>query len=89
MEFEWDPGKRAANLLKHGLDFRHVAEVFEGLYFSAEDLRKDYGEKRFNLIGILKGRMVVVVYTQRRNKYRIISMRKANERERKKFKNRI
>lgn len=46
-----------------------------------EDDRKDYGEVRFFTIGLLDGRMVVIVWTWRGQDQRIISMRKANERE--------
>jgi hypothetical protein len=85
MEFEWDPGKRAANLLKHGLDFKDVAEIFEGAILTNVDMRKDYGEIRHQCVGKLKSRIVVVVYTKRGNSYRIITMRKANEREKKRI----
>ena len=89
MEFEWDPAKQAANLRKHGLLFEEAAEVFEGEYFSNQDVRKKYGEDRFQCLGVSAGRIVVVVYTKRGNKYRIISLRKANEREKKSYKKRL
>jgi uncharacterized protein len=85
MEFEWDPGKRAENLLKHGVDFNYARIAFERVVFSYEDIRKDYGEPRFTTIGMLNGRLMVIIHTRRGNNYRIISMRKANERERKRY----
>ena len=59
-----------------------AGEVFAGATLTVEDDRRDYGEDRFITIGFLHSAMVVVVWTPREGAYRIISMRKANERER-------
>ena len=48
---------------------------------TAEDARFDYGEPRFTTVGVLESRMVILVWTPRGEIRRIISMRKANERE--------
>ena len=56
-------------------------EVFAGATLTVEDDRRDYGEDRFITIGFLDGRMVVLVWTPRNDNPRIISMRRANERE--------
>jgi uncharacterized DUF497 family protein len=78
----YDPEKRERTLIERGLDFRRVGELFRGQHFTAEDLRKDYEEPRFISVGKLDHRMVVVVWTPRGEvERRIISMRKANERE--------
>ncbi|MFN0114659.1 MAG: BrnT family toxin [Paracoccaceae bacterium] len=45
------------------------------------DLRRDYGEERFITVGFLDNRLVVVAWTQRKDAWRVISMRKANGRE--------
>ena len=58
-----------------------VDEVFAGATLTVEDDRMDYGEDRFITIGFLDGRMVVLVWTPRNGTPRVISMRKANERE--------
>lgn len=55
------------------------------MHVTAEDARFDYGESRFTSAGVLDGRMVVIVWTPRGEVRRIISMRKANEREIEKF----
>jgi hypothetical protein len=89
MELEWDEVKRRANYAKHGLDFRDVEKVFKGITLTAEDTRQDYGEKRFVSLGLLEDMVVVVVYTERREKIRIISMRKANHRERKAYEEKV
>lgn len=79
---EFDSAKRAETLNARGLDMARAGEVFEGATLTAEDDRRDYGEDRFITIGFLDAAMVVLVWTQRDGAYRIISLRKANERER-------
>ena len=59
-----------------------AAEVFAGPTLTVEDDRQEYGESRFITIGFLDGGMVVLVRTSRGDASRIISIRKANERER-------
>ena len=59
-----------------------AGEVFSGATLTVEDDRQDYGEERYITIGFLDKAMVVLVWTPRDGTHRIISMRKANERER-------
>ena len=59
-----------------------AGEVFDGATLTVEDDRRDYGENRYITIGLLDGAMVVLVWTPRDGTLRVISMRKANERER-------
>ena len=81
IEFDPDPDKRDKTLAERGLDFAQAGEVFAGVNVTAEDTRFDYGEPRFTTVGVLDGRMVILVWTPRGEVRRIISMRKANERE--------
>ncbi|MCF4127523.1 BrnT family toxin [Methylobacterium sp. SyP6R] len=81
MTLVYDPAKRERTLHERGLDFARCEEVFAGRVFEVEDTRADYGEVRTLTYGRLDGRMVVVVWTDRGSDRRIISMRKANERE--------
>lgn len=81
MEFEWDEIKRLANLSKHGIDFIDVPIVFDGDIVTVEDERFNYGEQRFVTIGLLQGRVVVIVHTEREECTRIISARKATKDE--------
>lgn len=81
MEFEWDEAKRLANISKHGIDFIDVVAVFEGDQIVVEDNRYNYGEQRFVTFGLLQGRVVAVVYTERSDRIRIISARKATKYE--------
>ena len=81
MEIEFDPAKRNATLQIRGLDMARAPDVFAGATLTVEDNRKDYGEPRYITIGFLANRMVILAWTQRGKARRIISMRKANERE--------
>ena len=80
--FEWNEAKGNENLSRHGLSFEDAETIFSGRCVSFEDDRFDYGEQRFITIGLLEGRVVVVAHTTRGENVRIISMRKANKRER-------
>jgi uncharacterized protein len=85
LRITYDPAKRAATLAERGLDFESAALVFGGDTLDAEDVRADYGERRIITVGYLRGRMVIVVWTPRGEARHVISMRKANERERRRF----
>lgn len=89
MEITYDAEKRAITLEERGLDFDDAVDVFEGPVFDLEDDRQDYGETRWLTFGLLNERMIVLVWTQRDEARHIISMRKANERERKKYEGRL
>ncbi|MCY4399783.1 MAG: BrnT family toxin [Gemmatimonadetes bacterium] len=82
MRIEFDEAKRAATLKARGLDMARASLVFAGATLAVEDDRQDYGEVRYITIGFLDEAMVVIVWTRRDTAHRIISMRKANERER-------
>ena len=85
MEVEYDPEKRELVLTKRGLDMAEAGQVFDGPHVTTEDDRFDYGETRYGTVGLLNGRMVFVVWTVRGPRRRIISMRKINEREQKRY----
>ena len=85
----YDPTKRDKTLADRGLDFESAALVFVGRVHEIEDVRHDYGECRMMCFGELNGRMVVVGYVQRGDTRHVFSMRKANEREIVRHKNRL
>lgn len=90
MNFEWDDEKRRENLRKHGLDFGDAWEIFAGPLAPELDLRRDYGEDRWTIVGLLGNRAVVVTFTFGRDEViRIISLRKALRHERKRFEEEI
>lgn len=81
VEITCDPAKRARTLEERGLDFFDAAIVFAGPTVTLEDLRKDYGERRFQTWGFLGGRHVQVVWTPRDDARHVISMRHCHDRE--------
>lgn len=83
MKFEWDERKNQSNLAKHGFDFADAFRIFNLPMIVEFDEREDYGEDRYIGIGLLNGRVVVVVYTEPDEEtVRIISLRKALSHER-------
>ncbi len=89
MQLSYDTAKRDKTLTERGIDFADAVGVFEGAHFTVEDRRHDYGEIRFITAGLLLERLVVVVWTLRGADRRIISMRKANEREQALYRHRL
>jgi uncharacterized protein len=86
MRFEWDEEKNQANIQKHGLDFVDAQEMFAAPMLTAIDDREDYGEDRWIGLGMIRSRIVVVVFTERgEGVIRIISLRKALKHERERF----
>lgn len=77
----FDPAKRARTLTERGLDFADARQVFAGLHATLPDERRDYGEPRFISAGMLRGRLVVLVWTPRGTARRVISMRHAHAKE--------
>jgi len=82
VEFEWDPIKEAETRRARGISFAQAAAIFAGLIEEWEDLRRDYGERRFRALGMSGGRLLHIVYTRRGDVIRIISARPANRKER-------
>ncbi|HEY7300228.1 MAG TPA: BrnT family toxin [Xanthobacteraceae bacterium] len=81
MKITFDPAKREATLTERGLDFADAAVIFAGRELTVEDTRRGYGERRFQTVGFLAGRMVMVVWTPRGDVRHVISMRKCNAKE--------
>ena len=81
MRLEVDVEKRNKTLKERGLDFARAVDVFAGVHFTGKDTKVAYAEDRFITVGTLDARLVVLVWTPRGNARRIISMRKANDRE--------
>lgn len=84
MEFEWDPEKAAANASKHNVQFSEAVTVFaDPLELTISDPDHSEGEQRFLSIGIsATRRLLVVAYTERAGRTRIINAREASAQER-------
>ncbi len=84
-EISFDPAKNERNIASRGISFQ-VAEQFEwDTALVVEDLRQTYGERRFQALGIIAGRLHAMVFTPRSGKVHVISLRKANRREVKRY----
>ena len=82
MNFEWDEAKSEACFTQRGFDFAYAARVFfDPNRIVRADTRFSYGEERYQLMGMIDRRLFVVTYTPRHDAMRIISARKANQRE--------
>lgn len=82
MKIEWDEAKRQQTLAERGLDFADVARLDWDSAFTVEDFRFDYAEARYVTLGLLDGRLHVLAWCWRGSALRVISLRKANARER-------
>ncbi len=84
LSFEWDEDKRLINLCKHNVDFAVAHRLWRHPMVISEYRRRNYGETRYQGYGLLKNRVMMVVFTFRgKNNVRLISLRKANRREQK------
>lgn len=87
MGFEWDEVKRQTNIAKHSLDFLDAVKIFDGYTITLEDDRIEYGERRYNTLGMLANFTILfVVHTYESDDViRIISARKATKREQQRY----
>jgi uncharacterized DUF497 family protein len=81
IEVTWDDEKRRANIKIHGLDFVGCEAIWDDFTVTREDVRQRYNEQRLVTFGRLNGQVVVVVYTERRGRPHVISLRKAEKYE--------
>ena len=83
LEFEWHDAKAEANLQTHGVSFELATTVFQDVFaIERLDDREDYGEERLVMIGMAEGSVLMfVAYTEREERIRIISARRATQDE--------
>lgn len=79
--FEWDDDKAAANLACHKVPFERVKDFDWNTAQIIVDDRDDYGELRMKALGFIGERLHVLIFTERGDNIRVISLRKANKRE--------
>lgn len=85
MKIVWDEQKRLRNVDKHGCDFADLVQFDWDNAVFVDDDRKDYSERRVLAFGLLDGRLHVLAFTLRSDAVRIISFRRANKREVKRY----
>ncbi|MGN2392663.1 BrnT family toxin [Pelomicrobium sp. G1] len=85
MEITFDPAKNARNIRERGLSFERVAEVDFNTALIYPDTRRDYGETRYLTLCYLDKRLHVLCFTETETGIRVISFRKANAREARRY----
>ncbi len=85
MKIEFDPGKDIANQRKHGLSLMEAEHMNLDTALYAPDHRFNYGENRTRALGLISGRLHMLVFTMRGDMLRVISLRKANLKEAKRY----
>ena len=84
--FEWDDAKAAQNVARHKVSFETARKAFDDvLGIEVVDDREDYGEERFNLLGMVADRLLHVTFTVRAQRARLISARIAEPAERRRY----
>jgi uncharacterized DUF497 family protein len=81
VKYEWDQAKREWTLQERGLDFEYVAKIDWDAALTISDVRQPYPEERFITYAMIGGRLCVAVWCYRGTATRVISLRKANNRE--------
>ena len=81
MKITFNPAKNARNILERGLPFDLVADLDWDTAIAREDRRRDYGERRMQVLGLIGARLHVAVVTYRGDAVHVISLRKANQKE--------
>jgi uncharacterized DUF497 family protein len=81
VDISFDPAKNARNIETHGISLERAAEFDWTGALNWQDVRRDYGELRFLALGRIGARVHVLVYTRRETRMHVISLRKANRRE--------
>jgi uncharacterized DUF497 family protein len=85
-DFEWDDAKAAENLARHGVSFAPAHLAFADVFAVVrQDRRRNYGEDRFILLGMVEEHLLAVAYAIRGERTRIISARLAEPRERRRY----
>jgi len=82
LTIEFDRAKNIANVAKHAVDMAAAAEFDFETAVTWTDTRKSYGEMRTIAVGFIAHRLYVLVFTMRGPNLRVISLRKANRKER-------
>jgi uncharacterized DUF497 family protein len=85
VDISFDAAKNARNIATRGISFEQAADFEWDTALIVADTRKDYDESRFQALGLIAERLHVMVFTPRSGKTHVISLRKANKREVKRY----
>ncbi|MBI4208183.1 MAG: BrnT family toxin [Deltaproteobacteria bacterium] len=86
MEFEWNPAKSEANRIKHGIGFEEATALWDDAYFEVKEIaRSKDGETRNATLGKMGDKIYVAIWTERGNKARLITVRRARKNEKEIF----
>jgi uncharacterized DUF497 family protein len=86
VDFEWDPAKEVSNIQKHGISFLDAVDIFDDPFHLVEEsTRPEYGERRLKAIGQVDSVILTVIFTDRAERRRIISARRAKRSERRQY----
>jgi uncharacterized protein len=85
VSISYDPDKNEKNIAERGISFEQATEFEWSSALIVEDTRNDYGESRFQALGFIGKRLHVLVFTPRAGQVQVISLRKANRREVKRY----
>lgn len=81
MEISFDPSKNERNIIERGMSFTAVEQLDWPTAIIKEDVRQNYGERRYLALGLIGDRLHALVFTPRKDRVHVISLRKANPRE--------
>ncbi|HEY0586349.1 MAG TPA: BrnT family toxin [Pseudoduganella sp.] len=85
MDITYDPSKDRSNQQKHGVSLAEASDMDWDTALERLDARDDYGEDRYQALGFIGDRLYCAVYVDREDGRRMISLRKANNREYKEY----
>jgi uncharacterized DUF497 family protein len=85
VDISFDPAKNVRNIERHGIPLERAVEFEWHDAVEIEDTRRDYGERRYQVLGHIGSRLHMLVYTPRSGRIHLISLRKANKREERRY----
>ena len=85
MDVDYDPAKRSTILADRCLDLADARKLFDGFHLTRRDDKHSEAEERFHSIGMIGDDVVIVTWTPREDRRRIVTMWKANDKERQKY----
>jgi uncharacterized DUF497 family protein len=85
VDISFDPAKNARNIARHGISMECALDFEWHDAIETEDTRSEYGERRYQVLGRIASRLHMLVYTPRRGRVHVISLRKANRREERRY----